>query len=61
MQPLVERVPIQKWSFAPIATLCSKFYPRNINYMPVVKFIAYLALKAKSSFLYGHFTYKGDA
>ncbi len=48
-------VPIQKRSFCPISTLCSKFYPRNINYMPAVKFFACLDLEQKSSFLDGHY------
>ena len=30
--------PLAKVSFRPISALCSKFYPRNIHYMPVVKF-----------------------
>jgi hypothetical protein len=38
----------------PISALCSKFYPRNISYMPAVKFIACLELERKSSFLDGH-------
>jgi len=38
-------------SFCPISALCSKFYPRNINYMPAVKFFACLDLEQKSSFL----------
>jgi len=37
-----------------ISALCSKFYPRNINYMPAVKFFAGLDLEQKSSFLDGH-------
>ncbi|MBW2199739.1 MAG: bifunctional folylpolyglutamate synthase/dihydrofolate synthase [Deltaproteobacteria bacterium] len=47
----------QKRSFCPISALCSKFYPRNINYMPAVKFFAGLDLKQKSPFLDGHFLY----
>jgi hypothetical protein len=31
-------VPIQKWPICPISALREKFNPRNINYMPVVKF-----------------------
>ncbi len=53
-------VPIQKRSFCPISALCSKFYPRNINYMPVVKFFAGLDLEQKSSFLDGHYLYSHD-
>jgi len=30
---------LEKWSFRPNSALCSEFYPRNINYMPAVKFI----------------------
>jgi len=48
-------MPIQKRSFCPISALCSKFYPRNINDMPVVKFFAGLDLEQKSSFLDGHY------
>jgi len=44
----------KKLCFCPISALCSKFYPRNINYMPVVKFFAGLDLEQKSSFLDGH-------
>jgi len=47
-------VPIQKRSFCPISALCSKFYPRNINYILAVKFFAGLDLEQKSSFLDGH-------
>ncbi len=28
---------LAKFSFCPISALCSKFYPRNITHMPVVK------------------------
>jgi hypothetical protein len=34
--------PLAKLSFYPNSALCSKFYPRNISYMPVVKFFACL-------------------
>jgi hypothetical protein len=34
---------------------CERFYPRNINYMPVVKFLACLDLERKSSFLDEHY------
>jgi hypothetical protein len=33
-------VSIHKRLFRPTPALCSKFYPWNINYMPVVKFAA---------------------
>jgi hypothetical protein len=29
---------LEKLSFRPISALCAKFYPRNIMYMPAVKF-----------------------
>jgi len=48
-------VPIQKRSFRPISALCSKFYPRNIMYMPAVKFFACLELERKSTILDGHY------
>ena len=51
---LNELVPIQKRFFRPISALCERFYPRNINYMPVVKFFACLDLEQKLSFLDGH-------
>ncbi len=47
-------VPIQKWLFYPRSVLCENFYPRNINYMAVVKFFARLDLDQNSSFLDGH-------
>jgi hypothetical protein len=31
------RLSIHKWPICLITALCSKFYPRNINYMPAVK------------------------
>lgn len=31
-------------------SFCSKFYPRHINYMPVVKFITSLNLERKPYF-----------
>ena len=42
--------PLVKWSFRPNSALCSKFYPRNITYMPAVKFFACLDFERKSSF-----------
>ena len=51
---LNELMPIQKRSFRPISALCSKLYPRDISYMPVVKFFVCLDLKQKFSFLDGH-------
>jgi hypothetical protein len=42
--------PLAKWYFRPTSALCSKFYPRNINYMPAVKFLACLDFERKSSF-----------
>jgi hypothetical protein len=42
--------PFAKQSFRPNSALCSKFYPRNINYMPVVKFFACLDFERKSKF-----------
>mgnify|MGYP001819221722 CR=1 FL=1 len=40
--------PFAKRSFRPNSALCSKFYPRYINYMPVVKFLACLDFERKS-------------
>jgi len=37
----------EKLPFRPIAALCLKFYHRNINYMPAVKFFACLDLERK--------------
>jgi len=34
----------EKLLFCPISALCLKIYPRNINYMPVVNFVACLDL-----------------
>jgi len=48
-------VSVQKWSFCPISSLCSKNNPRNIKYMPVVIFFACLDLEQKSSFLDGNY------
>ena len=42
--------PFAKLSFRPNSALCSKFYPRNISYMPVVKFFACLDFDRKSYF-----------
>ncbi len=41
---------LEKLSFRPISSLCSKFNPRNIRHMPAVKFFACLDLERKSSF-----------
>jgi hypothetical protein len=43
-------VPIRKLLFCSRSALCSKFYPGNINYMPVVKFFACLYFERKSTF-----------
>jgi len=51
---------IQKRSFCPISALYSKYYPRNINYMPAVKFFAGLDLEQKSSFLDGHYLFDNN-
>ena len=48
-------VPIQKWPICPISVLRSKFYPRNINHMPAVKFLARLNLDQICLFLAGHY------
>jgi hypothetical protein len=37
-------VPIHKWPICPISVLREKFYPRNINQMPAVKFFMRLDL-----------------
>ena len=56
-------VSIHKWPICLISALCSKFYPRNINYMhpkgisfraPAVKFFACLDLNPICLFLDGH-------
>ncbi len=47
---LNELVPIQKRSFRPISALCSKLYPRDISYMPVVKFVYALILNKNYRF-----------
>jgi len=49
-----EFVSSQKRPFYPNSSLLSKFYPRNIIYMPAVKFIERLDLKEKVSFLDEH-------
>ena len=41
--------------FFPNSALCSKNYPRNINHMPVVIFVACLDLEQKSLFMDGHY------
>mgnify|MGYP001827521539 FL=1 len=40
--------PFAKQSFRPNSALCSKFYPRDINYMSVVKFLAWFDFERKS-------------
>ena len=47
-------VPIHKRLFYPISVLHEKFYPRNINHMPPVKFFGRLDLDQNPSFLDGH-------
>jgi hypothetical protein len=39
---------LEKWSFCPSSALLKKFYPRNINYMPAVKFSSRLDHEQKS-------------
>jgi hypothetical protein len=46
-------VPIHKWPICPISALREKFYPRNINLMPAVKFFARLDLEQICLFLDG--------
>jgi hypothetical protein len=50
-------VPIHKWLICPISDsitgLCEKFYPRNINHMPAVKFFACLDLDQIGHFWMG--------
>jgi hypothetical protein len=41
---------LEKLSFCPISSLCSKNYPRHIQYMPAVIFFACLDLAQKSLF-----------
>ncbi len=48
-------VPIGKWPICPISALSSKFYPRNINHMPAVKFFARLDLDQIFLFLDEHY------
>jgi len=48
-------VPVHKWLFCPNSLLLSKFYPRNIAYMPVVKFIERLDLNQNISFMDRHY------
>ncbi|MGA6927665.1 MAG: hypothetical protein WBY88_18395, partial [Desulfosarcina sp.] len=52
--PFVRVVSIHKRLFCPISVLLEKFNPRNINYMPPVKFFARLDLDQNPSFLDGH-------
>ncbi len=47
-------VSVHKWPFYPNSSLLSKFNPRNIVYMPVVKFIERLDLEQKISFMDRH-------
>jgi hypothetical protein len=46
----VIKEPFAKQSFRPNSALCSKFYPRNIMYMPAGKFFACLDFERKSKF-----------
>ncbi len=46
-------MPIHKWPIYPISVLFEKFYPRNINQMPAVKFFAGLDLDQICLFLDG--------
>jgi hypothetical protein len=41
---------LEKWSFRSTSSLYSKFYPRNISYMPAVKFFVCLDFERKSLF-----------
>ncbi len=45
-----QMMPLAKWSFHPNSALRSKFYLRNIQYNPAVKFFACLDFERKSSF-----------
>jgi hypothetical protein len=47
-------VPFQKWPIFPISALRKKFNPRNIIYMPAVKFFARLDLDQICLFPDGH-------
>ena len=49
-----ELVSVHKWLFSPNSLLLSKFNPRNINYMPAVKFIERLDLEQTISFMDRH-------
>jgi len=57
-----QNVPVHKWYFRPISASCSKNNARNIIYMPVLIFFAFLDLERgkrawetpKSSFLDRH-------
>jgi hypothetical protein len=42
--------PLAKRPFRPNSALCSKFYPRNIKYMPALKFFSGLDFGRKPSF-----------
>ena len=54
VKDIFELVPIHKWPICPISALRSKFDPRNIKYMPVVKFLASLDLDQIRLFLDEH-------
>jgi hypothetical protein len=43
--------PVDNWYFRIISALHVKFYPRNINYMPVAKFYMCLDLERESSLI----------
>ncbi len=47
-------VSVHKWLIYPDLSLLSKFNPRNINYMPVVKFIERLDLEQNFSSMDRH-------
>ncbi len=40
--------PVDLMYFHPISSLYEKFYPRNINYIPVVKFFVCLDIEQKT-------------
>ena len=48
-------VSVHKWLIYPDLSLLSKFNPRNINYMPVVKFIECLNLEQIISSMDRHY------
>jgi len=47
-------VPIHKWPIGPISALREKFNPRNVNYMPAVRFFGRLDLNPICLFVDGH-------